>query len=109
LIASEIKIDPENPDPSTRKVFLSVTRTGGQLGFDNEQGFQEGSGLSGLVKTLNWEWPNIFCRSIDFSQEISGQDAGIHLLQEIHDPDRGLHEVGINTTSRVTIARENGK
>jgi hypothetical protein len=108
FIASEIKNDLENSDPSTRKVFLSVTRTDGQLGIGNQKGFQEGNGLSGLVKTLNWEWPNVFCRSIDFSQEISGQDAGGHLLQEIHDPDRGLHEVGINTTSRVTIIRENG-
>ncbi len=60
------------------------------------------------MKTLNWEWPDVFCRTVDIKQDTGFQDASKLLVKEIHDPDQGLLEVGISTTSRVTIERDNG-
>jgi len=108
LIAGSIKPDLNQVDPASRRIFLAVTRTDGYLGIKNSQSFQEGSGLPGLVKTLNWEWPDVFCRTVDIKQDTGFQDASKLLLKEIHDPDQGLLEVGISTTSRVTIERDNG-
>lgn len=108
LIAGSIKPDLNQVDPASRRIFLAVTRTDGFLGIKNNQSFQEGSGLSGLVKTLNWEWPDVFCRTVDIKQDTGFQDASKLLVKEIRDPDQGLLEVGISTTSRVTIERDNG-
>ncbi len=108
LIAGSIKPDLNQGDPASRRIFLAVTRTDGSLGIKNSKLFQEGSGLPGLVKTLNWEWPDVFCRTVDIKQDTGFQDASKLLLKEIHDPDQGLLEVGISTTSRVTIKRDNG-
>jgi len=108
LIAGAIKPDLNQVDPASRRIFLAVTRTDGSLGLKNSKSFQEGSGLPGLVKTLNWEWPEVFCRTVDIKQDTDFQDASKLIMKEIHDPDQGLLEVGISTTSRVTIERDNG-
>jgi hypothetical protein len=108
LIAGSLKTDLIQSVPNSRKIFLTVTRTDGKLGFSNKNSFQEGSGLSGLVKSLNWEWPDVFCRAVDLAYEIDLEKASQVLLQEIHDPDQGLLEVGISASARVTLIRENG-
>jgi len=107
LIAGSLKTDLEQAEPGSRKIFLTVTRTDGALGINNIDSFQEGSGLTGLVKSLNWEWPEVFCRAVDLEREIDPEHAGRLILQEIHDPDRGLLEVGLNESTRVTLNREN--
>ena len=108
LIAGSLKADFIQPAANSRKLFLAVTRTDGELGFSTKQSFQEGSGLTGLVKSLNWEWPEVFCRAVDLDQEIDLQKSSKLLLQEIHDPSQGLLEVGIRTSARVTLIRKNG-
>ncbi|MCJ7734572.1 MAG: phosphopantetheine-binding protein, partial [Anaerolineales bacterium] len=57
-----------------RSLFMTVTRTDGQLGISKLEHFQQGSGLPGLVKTVNWEWPDTFCRAVDLQQNNSEQD-----------------------------------
>ncbi len=109
LMTGSIKTDLNHLESGARNYFLSVTRTDGALGLRNNQTFQEGSGLSGLVKTLNWEWPDVFCRFVDLSPEFSSQEVGGLLLQEVRDPDRGVTEVGISKNGRSTIVRENGR
>ena len=108
LIAGSIKPDLNQVDPASRQIFLTVTRTDGTLGINNSQSFQEGSGLTGLVKSLNWEWPEVFCRTIDMKQDIDHKNASELLVREIHDPDQGLLEVGVSINSRVTLKRDNG-
>jgi len=108
LIAGSLKTDLEQADPDSRKIFLTVTRTDGSLGINNIDSFQEGSGLTGLVKSLNWEWPEVFCRAVDLEREIDPEHASKLIVQEIHDPDQGLLEVGLSGSSRVTLNRENG-
>jgi len=108
LIAGSLKTDLEQADADSRKIFLTVTRTDGSLGINNVDSFQEGSGLTGLVKSLNWEWPEVFCRAVDLEREIDPELASKLIVQEIHDPDQGLLEVGLSRSSRVTLNLENG-
>ena len=107
LIAGSLKTDLEKTDPDSRNVFMTVTRTDGTLGLNNIDSFQEGSGLTGLVKSLNWEWPEVFCRAIDLSESIDPEHGRRLIIQEMHDPDLGLLEVGLSVSARVTLQREN--
>jgi len=107
LIAGSLKTDLEQTDPDSRNVFMTVTRTDGTLGLSNIDSFQEGSGLTGLVKSLNWEWPNVFCRAVDLSEDIDPEHGSRLILEEMHDPDLDLLEVGLNLSGRVTLKREN--
>jgi len=107
LLAGELKEDLNQAESGGRNFFLAVTRSDGSLGLKNDRSFQEGNGVTGLIKTLKWEWPDVFCRTIDFNPEMDSIAAGEILHNELLDPDIGLSEVGITNTSRVTIEREN--
>ncbi len=105
FLAGALKTDLSDNQTVSRPVFLTVTRLDGQLGLNPSNSFQEASGLTGVVKTLHWEWPNVFCRAIDLDP-VEDQETLIDwVVQEIHDPDRGLIEVGRSSTKRVTIDR----
>ncbi len=106
LLAGALKDDLSQVSGADRNLFLAVTRTDGALGHQGSESFQEGSGLSGLIKTLRWEWPDVFCRFVDISPDMGTKEASQSLLREIHDPDRGQVEVGVSPTARVTINRE---
>lgn len=106
LIAGALHDDLNQAESGSRNLFLSITRTDGTLGFHNREEFQEGSGLTGLVKSLSWEWPEVFCRSIDFNREMSPAQINQFLLDEIHDPARTTTEVGLDSSRRVTIRRD---
>ena len=105
FLAGALKYDLVESQADSRTLFLTVTRLDGQLGLKPSGSFQEAGGLGGIVKTLYWEWPNVFCRSLDIDPA-EGQEIQIDWInQEIHDPDRGLIEVGRSGVKRVTIDR----
>ncbi len=106
FLAGAIKADITTINPEGRSLFLTVTRIDGQLGLKNHHSFQESSGFSGLVKTLHWEWPEVFCRSVDLDPELTENDQITSLLNEIQDLDLNLIEVGLGSQGRVTIRRE---
>jgi hypothetical protein len=106
LISGSVKDDLISVEPGHRNLFVVVTRTDGSLGISGTGQFQEGSGLTGLVKTLRWEWPEVFCRAIDLDRSLSHPEASQHLLREIYDPDRNLAEVGLSKEGRVTLERK---
>jgi len=106
FLAGAIKADITTINPEGRSLFLTVTRIDGQLGLKNHHSFQESSGFSGLVKTLHWEWPEVFCRSVDLDPELTESDQITSLLNEIRDLDLSLIEVGLGPQGRVTIRRE---
>jgi hypothetical protein len=106
LIASALEEDLNQVDPDSRNLFLTITRTDGKLGFQNSESFQEGSGLTGLVKSLKWEWVDVFCRAIDVSRDLDGESISNFLLEEIHDPARTISEIGRSPGKRVTIERD---
>lgn len=106
FLAGAIKADLNTFLPDGRSIFLTLTRIDGQLGLKDHQHFQESSGLSGLVKTLHWEWPDVFCRAVDLDPQLEQKGQIEMLFDEIHDPDRGLVEVGVRLRDRVTIKRD---
>ena len=105
FLAGALKTDLSDNQTVSRPVFLTVTRLDGQLGLNPSNSFQEAGGLTGVVKTLHWEWPNVFCRAIDLDPVADQETLIDWVVQEIHDPDQGLIEVGRSRTKRVTIDR----
>ena len=106
FLAGALKDDLTSNVGAERPIFMTITRINGKLGLGPVKDFQEGSGLTGVVKTLSWEWPEVFTRSIDLDPTMSVEVQVERVIQEIHDPDRGLVEVGIAPDSRYTIERE---
>jgi acyl carrier protein len=106
FLAGALKEDLSGKSESGRSVFMTVTRINGKLGLGPVENFQDASGLTGAVKSLSWEWPEVFTRSIDLDPAMSVDDQIERVIQEIHDPDRGLVEVGIAQDNRYTIERE---
>jgi hypothetical protein len=91
-----------------RNAFLTVTRMDGALGTSGDGNWSAISGgLFGLVKTLNLEWENVFCRALDIQNNLSAEQAADDILAEMEDPDQTLVEVGISTQERVTLTLAN--
>ena len=91
-----------------RSFFLAVIRLDGELGMGSGQFGAVGSGLSGLIKTASVEWPDVFCRFVDLQPELAAEKAAKCILQELHDPDLRIKEVGYSGsgksgTSRMTV------
>jgi hypothetical protein len=104
-LAGAVKPDLEQLETNSRNLFLTITQTDGYMGLENAAVFQEGSGLPGLVKSLHWEWPEVFCRAIDFRRDLTDEQISQFVLAELMDPDQRLLEVGITSTKRSTLQR----
>ncbi|MBW4528439.1 MAG: SDR family NAD(P)-dependent oxidoreductase [Phormidium tanganyikae FI6-MK23] len=89
-----------------RSCFLTVTRLDGEFGLKsaslNSADMLSG-GLFGLTKTVNLEWSQVFCRAIDIAPDCSVTTAAQQIVQELHDPDRLIAEVGYGAAGRVTL------
>lgn len=105
LIAKYIKRSLTEASQTGHPFFLTVTRLDGELGIRGESGVISG-GLFGLVKTLNQEWPNVFCRAVDIAPDWSVESTAQTILDELHDPNRVLTEVGYGSRGRVTLGFE---
>ena len=62
-----------------------------------------------MVKTARVEWPEVFCRFIDLHPKLSADEATNLILQELHDPDSNIKEVGYflsdkSAVNRVTVS-----
>jgi acyl carrier protein len=91
-----------------RAAFISVAHLDGAFGLgENESGFDPLSGgLFGLVKTLNLEWPGVFCRAIDVHPGLAAEETARLILAELFDPNRLLVEVAVNSLGRFTLVAE---
>ena len=87
-----------------RSWFVTMSQLDGKLGLGKEHLEPIIGGLSGLTKTLNWEWQSVFCRHIDLSPKLDTATAVDAIVAELHDPDLRLTEVGISNQGRVTLA-----
>jgi acyl transferase domain-containing protein len=104
LIAKHLKPSLNEAATKTRACFLAVTHLDGELGLGNTNNFPViSSGLFGLTKTLNQEWENVFCRSLDLSPDLDNETAVNCILAEIHDPNLLITEVGYSSKGRVTL------
>jgi hypothetical protein len=87
-----------------RQCFIACTSLDGNLGVGGEVKLHARNGsVFGLLKSLQQEWPQFFCRAIDFAPALSTEQRIISLLAELQDPQKGLVEVGIDQAGRWTI------
>jgi acyl carrier protein len=87
-----------------RAAFMTVTRLDGEFGLSELADFTPiTGGLFGLVKTLNLEWDEVFCRAIDVSPALETERVVSCILAELHDPNRLVTEVGYTQTERSTL------
>ena len=95
-----------------RNFFVVLTYMDGQLGTAQSRYYElNQGGFSGLIKTLNLEWPQVFCRLIDLGPKISEKQSSHLIMDELFDPDLAVVEVGVSTSGRMTLvgqAREDG-
>ncbi|MBD2438554.1 type I polyketide synthase [Nostoc sp. FACHB-110] len=88
----------------TRSSFLTVVRLDGAFGLEHNTNYGAiAGGLFGLTKTLRWEWPKVFARSIDLSPAIDAQKSAEHIIAELCDSNLYINEVGYGSQGRVTL------
>jgi hypothetical protein len=93
-----------NGNQNYRNCFLSATWLDGGFGLTHNTDFSAiAGGLFGLTKTLSHEWPNVFCRGIDFSPELKATEVVEAILAEMHDPNLAIAEVGYSAQGRTTL------
>jgi hypothetical protein len=107
LMAKHLKQTLTEAAHDTRNSFLTITTLDGAFGLGHRHHSQTFSamtgGLFGLTKTLGHEWPNVFCRGIDFSPELKPTQVVKSILAELHDPNSMIAEVGYGLDGRTTL------
>ncbi|MBU6345250.1 MAG: SDR family NAD(P)-dependent oxidoreductase [Cyanobacteria bacterium REEB494] len=110
LIAKHLKEDLNQLAKKERACFFAVVRLDGELGTAKTHNFSPISGgLFGLTKSLNQEWPEVFCRTLDLSPDLDADTTVKHILAELQDPNLLVTEVGYNQIDRFTLVAEPGK
>ncbi|MGD0708987.1 MAG: beta-ketoacyl synthase N-terminal-like domain-containing protein [Anaerolineaceae bacterium] len=90
--------------------FMTVTHLDGELGLASSGNVEPLSGaFFGLVKTLNLEWDNVFCRAVDLEPGMDVQTAAGLIMAEMHDPNRLISEIGYHADERTTLVVEQPK
>ncbi len=85
--------------------FMTVTRLDGQLGLGQGSTYPVvNGGVMGLTKTLNLEWPQVFCRAVDVSPTLGPERVVEAIVAELHDPNRLIVESGWNEQGRFTLS-----
>ena len=94
-----------NAHGAPRTWFVAVTRLDGKLGLAPSPRASSvvAAGVYGLVKTLRLEWPSVFCRAIDLHPGLDAAFAAERVVEELHDPDQTLGEVGHCPDGRSTV------
>ncbi|MGK7949308.1 MAG: hypothetical protein AB4368_11025 [Xenococcaceae cyanobacterium] len=107
LLAKHLKHSLTQAASQGRSCFLTLTRLDGKFGLTGQEHLSPISGgLFGLTKTLNLEWPSVFCRSIDISPELDGATTAQIVLGELHDPNALIQDIGYTTQGRVSLVCE---
>ncbi|WP_299495384.1 KR domain-containing protein, partial [uncultured Shewanella sp.] len=100
LLQSELTKEHGN----SRYCFMTVSRMDGGFGLTNNAQLNaielNQGGLSGLCKTMNHEWPDVFCRALDITPEMDAQSVAQAILFELCDQDVSLTEVGVTLLGR---------
>ncbi|MEL6862899.1 MAG: SDR family NAD(P)-dependent oxidoreductase, partial [Bacteroidota bacterium] len=108
LLAKHLKSSLNNQAAKRRTAFMCVTRLDGARGMNNPGNVSViGAGLFGLCKSLNLEWPKVFCRAVDVSPMLQSDLAAQKIIQELLDADRCLTEtVYDEQEQRYTVATQ---
>jgi hypothetical protein len=103
LLAKHLKSSLTEVDRG-RSCFMTLVRMDGKFGLSKQENFNATSGgLFGLTKTLNLEWPSVFCRSLDISPQIDAATTAQIVLAELYDPNALIQEVSYTTKGRFTL------
>ncbi len=91
-------------EPELRKAgfVLAATAMGGGFGFDRADFFAGNGAISGFVKTLPREWPEVAARTVDFAADAGPRFIAETLAAELLCRD-GLTEVGYAGEARRTL------
>jgi malonyl CoA-acyl carrier protein transacylase len=107
LMARHLKAPLAQAAGQARPAFLTVTQMDGQFGLNGSKSSDPyPGGFAGLTKTLRLEWPSVYCRALDIHPDVEAQTAAEEILDEIHDADLRLTEVGYTPAGRFTVALE---
>jgi NAD(P)-dependent dehydrogenase (short-subunit alcohol dehydrogenase family) len=88
-----------------RANFMTITRIDGLLGQGDRGNISFiGGGIKGLVKSLNLEWPAVFCRALDLQPELPAEKMAAQVMAEWHDADVSLVEVAFSEEGRKTTS-----
>lgn len=90
-----------------RPAFMTVARLDGAFGTTAGGAASPlGGALFGLTKSLNLEWPEVFCRAVDLAPALSAGAAAGYLTQELHDADQCLVQTAYDAagTRRTLVA-----
>lgn len=83
-----------------RPFFVTVSQLGGHFGVEGNTNPLQGA-LAGLTKTVDQEYPEVFCRALDVDAIMP--DA---ILAELNDVDSSVLEVGIKQGKRVSLGTQ---
>ncbi|MBE9207058.1 acyltransferase domain-containing protein [Nostoc sp. LEGE 06077] len=104
FVAKHLKKSLTKTANYTRSSFLTVARLDGAFGLEHNTNYGAiAGGLFGLTKTLRWEWPKVFARSIDLSPAIDAQKSAEHIIAELCDSNLYINEVAYGSQGRVTL------
>jgi acyl transferase domain-containing protein len=104
LIAKYLKEPLNKASKFGRSCFINVAHLDGEFGLGETHNFSAiAGGLFGLSKTINQEWENVFCRSIDLNPDLDTETSVKHILAEIYDPNLLIQEVGYSSKGRVNL------
>ncbi|MBD2470505.1 type I polyketide synthase [Nostoc sp. FACHB-145] len=104
FVAKHLKKSLTETANYTRSSFLTVARLDGAFGLEHNTNYGAiAGGLFGLTKTLRWEWPKVFARSIDLSPAIDAQKSAEHIIAELCDSNLYINEVAYGSQGRVTL------
>jgi len=97
LIAKYLQDPLKTAAKMGRSLFVTVSRMDGELGIagSNPYSVIQG-GLTGLVKSLNKEWKDVFCRHIDIVPKVDNNTVCSMIIEEISDLKDDYYEVGQN-------------
>ncbi len=107
LAAKHLKISLNESAASGRSVFFTVARIDGAFGYGekNDSDITQG-GLFGLTKTVNLEWPEVFCRALDIAPSFAADQVANAIVAELYDSRTDIAEIGYSTAGRVTLVAE---
>lgn len=104
LIAKYLKEPLNKASKFGRSCFINVAHLDGEFGLGETHNFSAiAGGLFGLSKTINQEWENVFCRSLDLNPDLDPETSVKHILAEIYDPNLLIQEVGYSSKGRVNL------
>ncbi|MFM7364575.1 MAG: SDR family NAD(P)-dependent oxidoreductase [Cuspidothrix sp.] len=104
LIAKYLKKSLNEAAKLGRSCFINVAHLDGEFGLGETCKFSAiAGGLFGLSKSINQEWENVFCRSIDLNPDLDVETSVKYILDEIHDPNLLIQEVEYGGKGRVTL------